>query len=787
MNRRRQKRLAWAAVALGVTAAFWQCLPEPLFDTPSSTILFGRDGALLGARLASDGQWRFPPGAAVPDKFRQAIIQFEDKRFEMHPGVDPLALGRAIYQNLAAGHVVSGASTLSMQVIRLARHNPGRTLTEKLIELVMAVRLELGHSKRDILAMFADNAPFGGNVVGLDAAAWRYFGRSPANLSWAESATLAVLPNSPALIHPGKNRALLKAKRDRLLHGLHDAGRLSDLDLQLALAEPLPEAPLPLPSRAPQFLETMHAANPSMHRIESTLDATLQDRLTELVTGYSSEMSRQDIYNAAAIVIDNNTFEVLAYVGNSGKAYATDHGRAVDLIRSPRSTGSILKPFLFATLIQEGMILPNTLVPDIPTQYAGYIPENYDRTYRGAVTASEALARSLNVPAVRMLRRYGVDHFYDFLHDMGFSTLVRSPDDYGLSLILGGAEGTLWDIAGMYANLASIASHHRRYRQDIYSRPVCLKDRKPVTTQLSGIGAGAAWLTEEALLEVRRPDIDGQWRNFSSSRKIAWKTGTSYGLRDAWAVGSTTRYTVGVWVGNASGEGRPGLTGTTAAAPLLFSIFDKLERSNWFEPPYEQMKQVDACTDDGFLSNGRCKSAPQWVPAESHFSRITPYHFEIHLDKKGWRVHGRCESVSNMIHTNWFVLPAAQEYYYRRQHSDFRPLPRYRPDCARIPATGPDSPISILYPTPGTRVYIPVDLDGKKSRVVFEAVHRNADAVLYWHIDDTYLGTTETYHQQSVELSAGRHVLTIVDSEGNRVSERFTVLEKQAPLALSDH
>lgn len=778
MKRPRARQVAVAAAAAASMAAFWRCLPQPLFDAPVSTVLLGRQGALLGARPASDGQWRFPAEADVPAKFKAAIITFEDKRFEMHPGVDPIALARAIYQDAAAGRVVSGASTLTMQVIRLSRRDPQRTVGEKLIEMIMALRLELGHSKREILAMFAAHAPFGGNVVGLQAAAWRYFGRSPDNLSWAESATLAVLPNSPSLIRPGRNRKLLRAKRDRLLGKLHQAGYLSALDLQLAKAEPLPGPPLPLPGLAPYLLQTAQAEHPALHRIRSTLDASLQRRLNRLVRDYSAGLSGRGIYNAAALVIDNDSLQVLAYVGNSGEAFSSEHGRAIDLIRRPRSTGSILKPFLFAAMLQEGDILPGTLVPDIPTQYGGYMPENYDRAYRGAVPAAEALARSLNVPAVRMLRRYGIDRFYDLLREMGFSTLIRSPDGYGLTLILGGAEGTLWDITGMYANLAAIAAHQRRFQHDDYRRPVYLQGASDLTATPSRIGAGAAWLTEKALLEVRRPDVDGEWRSFASSRRIAWKTGTSYGLRDAWAVGSTRRYTVGVWVGNASGEGRPELVGSVAAAPLLFDIFDKLGRSPWFTRPAAQMKRVEACADDGFLANGHCPTQQQWVPRESHFSRVTPNHLEIHLDRHGWRVNGRCESVARMLRADWFVLPPAEEHYFRMQHSGYLPLPRYRPDCVDAADGRAERPISILYPTPGTRVYIPVDLDGKKSRVVFKAVHRDADAVLYWHIDRSYLGSTRTFHQEAVRLAPGRHLLTLVDQKGNRVSEWFSVLKK---------
>ena len=776
---RHRRRLAWAGAALVAALAFWRALPEPLFDAPLSTVLLARDGTLLGARIADDGQWRFPPTGQVPEKFRRALIAYEDKRFEQHPGVDPLALARAVRLNLQQGRIVSGGSTLSMQVIRLARGERARGYLDKLIETVLALRLELGHGKAEILALHAAHAPFGGNVVGLEAAAWRYFGRAPDQLSWAEACTLAVLPNSPALIHPGRHRERLQARRDRLLRQLHAQGTLQDLDLTLALREPLPAEPLPLPQQAPHLLETLRAQHPGVERLHSTLDARLQAAASALVRERAAALARQDIHNAAALIVDNQSFEVLAYVGNNEWSVSSERGHAVDLIRRPRSTGSILKPLLYAAMLDAGEILPGTLVADVPTQYGGYMPENFDHGYRGAVPAEVALAQSLNVPAVRMLKQHGVPRFYEYLRQAGMSTLTRKPEDYGLTLILGGAEATLRDVAAMYANMAAIARKTGPGAPGPYRRLRLLAGPEPATSGAPAeLSPGAAWLTLRALLEVARPNEEGHWKSFASSRRIAWKTGTSWGLRDAWAVGSTTRHTVAVWAGNASGEGRAGLTGATAAAPLLFDLFNRLEPAPWFVPPTLHLKEVEVCANDGYLANGACEVERQWAPRDSHFDQQSPHNLRVHLDPaRRHRVDSRCERVARMVHADWFVLPPGQEFFYRRHHGDYKVLPPYRNDCEAGGAVR--GPIEFLYPTAGTRVYIPVDLAEAKSRVVFEAVHRERETTLHWHLDEAYVGSTRTFHQRALDVPVGLHTVTVVDPQGHRLSRQFEVLARE--------
>ncbi len=769
------RRQLGLSALLSLLLLFWLSLPTPLFDTPLSSIAYSRDGQLLGARIAADEQWRFPALQQVPEKFATAIVQYEDKRFNWHPGVDPLALLRAGYLNISQGKIVSGGSTLSMQVIRLARGNQPRTLWQKSIEMVLALRLELTNSKQEILAYYASNAPFGGNVVGLEAAAWRYFGRQPQHLSWAETAMLAVLPNSPALVHPGRQRNLLKEKRDRLLQQLHSAGYLNDTDLRLAQLEPLPHQPHDMPRLAPHLLDTLFATYPDKHRFDTSVDLQLQSAVNDVVARHARNLRLQDINNLALLVVDNQQQQVLAYVGNAPDDGMAEHGHAVDIIQRPRSTGSILKPFLFAFMIEQGELLPDTLVADIPTQYSGYMPENYDRQFRGAVPAKQALARSLNVPAVRLLKQHGVARFYDELQRLGMGTLTRIPDDYGLSLILGGAEGRLWDMTMLYARLAHEARHVGAAAPAFHYATWLIQNDKPAAAD-SGLGAASAWLTLDALLEVNRPGIEQYWRRFDGARKVAWKTGTSYGLRDGWAIGTDARYTVGVWVGNASGEGRPDLTGTATAAPVLFDVFNLLPDGGWFEPPHVALKEVTTCRDDGYLSDGQCATKTSWAPVHSRFDQRSPHHLRVHLDASGrYRVHSRCESITRMQTRDWFVLPPAQAWYYRQHNNDYRSLPPWRNDCKGF-QTQEANPIAILYPEAGGRIYIPVDIDSKRGNVVLEAAHQQAESTLYWHVDDIYLGDTRRFHQFAVDLAAGQHTLTVVDIEGHRLQRRFEVL-----------
>ena len=772
----------WVAVILFVTlgVAYYFALPAEIFSDPYSTVIEDRHGRLLGARIADDGQWRFPESDAVPERFKAALLGFEDRYFYWHPGFNPISMAKALWHNIRTDGPRRGGSTITMQVIRMSRKGRARRVVEKLVETILATRLEMRLSKDDILALYASHAPFGGNVVGLEAASWRYFSRPPHELTWAESATLAVLPNAPSLIFPGKNQELLKRKRDQLLTWLYHAGVFDKMTLDLSIAEPLPGRPYPLPSKSLHLLNRVVATSKGQ-RVVTTIDTHLQHMADAIVNEYARQNLANEIHNAAAIIMEVASGEVLAYIGNTRPTGSADHGHHVDIIPSARSTGSILKPFLYALMMQEGTLLPNTLVPDIPTQIAGYSPKNYFLTYDGAVPARRSLSRSLNVPSVRMLQSYGVEKFHHYLKEMGLSTLIYPPGHYGLSLILGGAEGRLWDITGMYASMSRVLRHATNGETDaqaMYWPPRFQQqqnNRVLAHNHHSVLEAAAIWLTYEALLEVNRPDAESGWALFSSQGRVAWKTGTSFGGRDAWAVGTTKDYVIGVWVGNATGEGRSGLTGLGQAAPVMFDLFNLLPGGDWFEKPFVDIAHVAICRNSGHRAGRYCIEADTLpIHRRGLESVACPYHQLIHLDQSGrYRVDSRCEDPRHIRQEAWFVLPPAMEWFYKSRHSRYKPLPPVRSDCL---AAGDIQEMELMYPGEGVSVFIPRELDGSKGVAVFEVAHRNPMSRLYWHLNDSYLGQTTHVHRMALSPDAGFHKLVVIDERGQELERVFEVV-----------
>lgn len=747
------------------------CLPRQLFHVPYSTVVTDRNEELLGARIASDGQWRFPPRETTPEKIKQCLITFEDKHFYHHWGVNPLSIGRAIYQNTRHKRIVSGGSTLTMQTIRLAR-NESRTFGEKVIEMIWATRLEFRASKEEILSMYVSHAPFGGNVVGLDAAAWRYFGHSAEDLSWAESAMLAVLPNAPAMIHLSKGRQMLLSKRNRLLKQLLEKKIIDSSTYELAVTEPLPDEPHPLPQTAPHLVSRFYKERNGQYT-RSTIDRGIQTHIEDLAERWSNEFNRSDIRNLAILVIDIPANQVAAYCGNVH--FDRKQGsNQVDVIQAPRSTGSILKPFLYYAMLQEGSLLPDMLLPDIPININGYTPQNFSMQYEGAVPASEALARSLNIPAVTMLQKYGVPKFHNFLQQTGFRTITRPSSHYGLSLILGGAEATLWDVTNAYAQMGrALTPNLSPELTKEKEAGIIIKEEENKTVQHEYIwDKGAVWQTFNALKEVNRPEeID--WKSIPSMQTIAWKTGTSYGFRDAWAVGVTPRYAVGVWVGNATGEGKPGLVGAQTAGPVLFDIFSYLPASPWFERPTDVFVDAEVCRQSGHLKGRFCEETDTVLilPAGLR-TDACPYHHLITLaaDEKH-RVYESCANTEPTLQKSWFTLPPVWEWYYKQHHPEYNPLPPFKAGC------GEDTfqPMQFIYPPMNAHIKLPKQLDGSKGFLTVELAHTNPNANVFWHLDDTYLMQTQDFHKISLQPAPGKHSLTAVDGEGNTVSTTFFI------------
>lgn len=749
---------------------------DPLFQAPTSTVLVDRNGEFLGASVAQDAQWRFPPSASVPSRFATCLMQFEDRHFHEHHGIHLPSLIRAAQQNRHAGHVVSGGSTLTMQLARLSRGASDRSYVNKLVEALLAIRIDLYMEKQEILALFCAHAPFGGNVVGLEAAAWRYYGRPPERLSWSECATLAVLPNAPSTIYPGKGQEALRSKRDRLLDRLLFIGAIDPTERSLAKQEPLPQRTLPLPQRATHLLATLRAKGFEGTLIRSTIDGQLQDLARTSLERFAPVLAANEVHNAAALIIDIPTGQVLAYVGNL-EAAGREHAGQVDIVRAQRSTGSLLKPFLYADMLTHGELLPDMLVADIPTQYDGFAPRNYDEAYTGAVPASKALARSLNVPAVRALRKHGIAPTLRTLRAMGFASIGRSADHYGLSLIIGGAESSLWEMCGAYASLARLEMNYGRggntYQTgDIH--PLLLRAaNEPKAPDHSKkappLSAAAIHFTLKALREVKRPDAEAGWEQFADQRGVAWKTGTSVGHRDAWAIGVNGRYCVGIWTGNADGEGRPGLTGTLAAAPLLFDLFGRLPSVPPPDPPFDELVKEPICRWSGHRAAADCPVVDTlFIPTPGKRTPVCPYHRMILVDEPE---RSRVQPGMNGHPKAWAVLPPAMEHYFALHDPSYKPLPPY------ASGDGEDlQNMAVLYPEPHARILIPTQLDGARGKAIVEVAHRQNDVHIDWDLDGVYLGRTVSDHRMPISPPDGPHLLTLTDATGQVLSHRFTIV-----------
>ncbi|RZS99084.1 penicillin-binding protein 1C [Aquimarina brevivitae] len=778
INYLNQKKLP-LLITTGVLIWYYFSLPNILFDEPTATVLDSAEGHLLGAQIAEDGQWRFPKSDSVPHKFKACILAFEDQQFYRHPGFNPVTISKALVDNLEAGKVVRGGSTITQQVIRLSRKNQERTYVEKLKELILATRLELRYSKEEILALYASYAPFGGNVVGLDMASWRYFSLPPYQLSWAESATLAVLPNAPALIYPGKNKELLRQKRNRLLHLLFQQGTIDKLTYTLALEEDLPAKPYDLPQIAPHALQYINKSHRGK-RVQTSIKYRLQQQVNVLVNQHYALQKQNEVHNLAVLVLDVKQRKVISYVGNAPTDNA--HQKDVDVIQAARSTGSTLKPLLYAAMMDKGELLPQELVADVPTVIAGYNPQNFDESYSGAVPANRALARSLNIPAVRLLQQYGLERFRDELRAFKIKDLKFSASHYGLSLIVGGAEGSLWDLCKTYAGLAGTLTHFNEtsseYYQNEFIEPSLLANEEVKFGDLKRekmvYGAGSIWLTFQAMKEVNRPQEDEAWKFYDSARQIAWKTGTSFGNRDAWAIGIDKNYVVGVWLGNADGEGRPELTGLNAAAPLLFDVFNLLPKSEWFATPYDDLMTRELCQKSGAIAGNYCPVTSQLVVRSKYDKMPCVNHKLVHLTRDGqYRVNSSCESVSNMIQKSWFVLPPLEAYFYKNSQADYQPLPPFKSNCMQ----GNENRMDFIFPKNNSIVYLPKDFDGQKSEVVLKIAHTNPTLHVYWYVDENYLGVTKEYHELAIQPAPGMHIITALDDYGNEIKTKLEVRE----------
>lgn len=766
---RHSRHKAWYALLFTLCASvitLYVVVPLPKVDRSQrySTVVTDKNGVLLRAFISADEQWKLPPedNDIIPEKLKKATMVFEDEWFYYHLGINPVAMVRAFITNTAEGRVVSGGSTITMQLTRIMRPKK-RTYGNKILEVLQACKLEMLHTKNEIIEMYLIHAPYGGNIIGYKAASLRYFGKFPQELSWSEAAMLAVLPNAPGLISPVSGRDALIAKRDRLLKKMWSKGVFDEVTYKLALKEDVPDGLYRLPLSAPHLAEHMKRARKE-HIIRTTLDARIQADIEESVRRHMILMKTRGINNCSVLVADTETGEVRAYVG-SQDYFDAQHQGQVDGVIASRSAGSTLKPFLYALSMDEGLLVPNSQLKDVPISYGSYSPENANEQFSGLVRADQALTRSLNVPAVNLLYEYGIYNYYLFLKTAGIQTLFRRSDDYGLTLIIGGAEVRPWDLAVLFRGLGNGGCFY----------PLKLTKDTPDKGHFPElISSGACYLTLQMLRDVKRPDAEYFWEQYQSQKPIAWKTGTSYGQRDAWAAGVTPQWTIVVWVGNFTGEGNKNISGAQCAGPLLFDIFTHLPHDKdkvWFNEPSD-LERVTVCKESGYAAGQYCiETLTVLKPRRAHSLQVCPYHVSlITTPDKKMEVCSECWIEGNYTRSSFLSYPSDVAQYLRESGHFVGTLPVHNIACRRSLQRGD---LSIIYPQNDAKLWIPYDYDGSLQEVVLRAAHSSMQETLYWYIDGELKGTTYGKHTFPVKLTRGRHELLLVDSGGKRVRSVF--------------
>jgi penicillin-binding protein 1C len=727
-------------------------LPGP--DT-GSTVVLARDGTPLRAFADSDGVWRYPiTEQQVSPLYLQALLTYEDRWFYRHPGINPFALLRGATAAIRHGHIVSGGSTLTMQVARIIEPIP-HTFTGKIVQLFRALQLEAHLSKAQILGLYLDHAPFGGPIQGVEAASWAYLGKPASKLSHAEAALLAVLPQSPSLLRPDRHPDAARQARDKVLKRMRDEGLWSDAQIRDAEIEPVV---------ARSLAERLHQQQPQARRIVTTIDANLQRAVEDRVSDYLSRLPPRT--SAAVLVVDNATLEARVYVGTAEFADPLRLGH-VDMVRAPRSPGSTLKPFLYGLALDDGLITSQSLLIDAPQDFNGYRPGNFDERFSGPVSVAEALQRSLNVPAVDVLDHVGPNRFVARLANGGINLGLPPGAQPNLSIILGGASTRLENLVGAYTAFANAG---------IAGAPRYLPEQTKQQRRL--LSPGAAWIIRD-ILSTNPADVEGAPLDGTVNRHdaVAWKTGTSYGYRDAWAIGVSNSWTVGVWIGRPDGTPSPGQYGAVTSLPLMFAVVDMLpnDRAAFHAPQPLSVSHVDICWPLG----GAAMATPadlcrQRRTAWALDSAIPPTFAErditawsagmiaVRVNAKGQRLsatcHGKGEHTLQMA--RWPALAAS---WLSADDAARSTLPPLAPGCA------PDSldvanPIRIAGLTQGARLRQAPN-SAQPLRVTLQAL--GATGEVQWLLDGRLQGSSAGSASMQLALpQAGDHQITALTRDG---------------------
>lgn len=762
----RYKRWLRAAVCIGaalvtVASVAWLFLSKPvLLDGISfSQQVYDRNGNLLRVTLTADEKYRiFTPLAQISPEVVQATLLHEDRYYQDHPGVNPVAVVRSAWNLLFSSRVHPGASTITMQLARMRYRLHTRTFRGKLEQMLIALEYERHYSKGQILEAYFNLAPYGGNIEGIGAASELYFNKTPSKLSLPESVALSVIPQSPArraLRRDGGNEALTAAQ-SRLLDQMTPGTEARDFRAQAEADRKF---------LAPHFTTEVLAQSGSSQEITTTLDLNLQRMVERRIHGYVTANQQLGIKNAAAMLVDTDSMEVLAEVG-SADFFDNKIDGQIDGTNSKRSPGSTLKPFVYALAMDQGLITPLTLLKDTPHSFGGYNPENYDRDFAGPIRAEDALARSRNIPAVELTSRLSHPTLYEFLKSSGVE-LPRDEKYYGLSLPLGGAEVTMQELVRMYAMLAN----NGRLKPLYHTRP----HDYPAGTRL--LSPEACFLTLEMLGKVPHPSQGGG----SGDVQVFWKTGTSNGFRDAWSVSVFDHYVLAVWVGNFDGSANPAFIGRTCAGPLLFQILDAMRASGYVHavahepPPGANLKRVEFCAVSGELATPACKHriTGWFIPGISPIASCDVHREVLVDDETGLRV--AVDDGTRKVHTEIYEFwPTDLLELFRKAGLPRQQPPPFPPgaDIEQSARSG-KGPVIV---SPRNDATYSIRAGDDASRALSLRVEADADArTIYWFVDKAFVGSASAREAVSWRPQAGSHNIVALDDSGRSGSCTITV------------
>ncbi|WP_432737940.1 penicillin-binding protein 1C [Maridesulfovibrio sp. FT414] len=766
----RKKQIIIAAGIIAILAAVFFALdfiypfPKDRLYPSTATVVRDRDGSPLRIFLPPDGARRMKTELGdVSPVLKRTLIASEDSWFEFHPGVNPVAVIRAAVTNIAAGRVVSGASTIPMQIARMADPRP-RTFSAKLIESFRAMQLKFHHSSDELLEIYLNLLPYGGNIEGVAAASHFYFGHGPSTLSLGEAALLTTLPRGPVYYDPLRNPRQALEGRNRVMLQLREKGVFPADEVERNMKLPLPERIRAVPLHAPHFSRMVFERIGQVPEILTTLDSSLQQAAQEKLRNHVSRLRAQDIDNAACVIIHIPSREIRALVG-SADYFEDGFGGAINLAGVSRSPGSTLKPFLYALAFEQGLMVPGSFLYDIPVDYSGYAPENYDRSWSGQVTVKEALARSLNVPAVNTLAWTGVDEFLTLLRKGGISTLDRTADKYGLPLALGGCETKLTELTNLYACLAD---------GGMYKPLTFLPGNEPVSANL--ISPESSWLVLDMLSSVTRPDMDDTWMMTRDMPQAGWKTGTSFGHRDAWAIGLSGDYAVGVWVGNPDGRPRKGISGAVHAGPLLFDLLRLAAPGGKLPPPPDGpgISEVQVCAHSRQLPGPFCTERTT-IRTLSGRTRLHPCEEcrQIFVDvRTGYRLSGECLDRPGIERRIVRTIPPNLALWRAANNLEVPHMPPLSPDCDLIPAGAAPR---IISPAASTPYLLRRDTPLQFQQIALKAEAGPESGVLYWFLDGRLVSKGEINEKQFTEVSRGTHRISVTDQIGRTDTVIFEV------------